>query len=181
MPLLLMATAAKQRAAILALAVTVVFVFFVSLRPTWTKRSFATPTEVGLVAAGLLGVAVLVTTVSASDPDGINPIVEDFDEAFGGIGNEYSADARVVLYNEGIQNIKKRPILGSGLATQYEVKRQFSIETLESGAYHNIILDVWVRTGLIGLTAMLLAIALSLRRAQTAWLYHQATRWPRSP
>jgi putative inorganic carbon (HCO3(-)) transporter len=75
---------------------------------------------------------------------------------------EKSADSRVELWGDGLRAVKESPILGLGLtgfANQYGTLN--SDEALDTHNFpHNIFLNFWVETGLLGLISFLWLIGL---------------------
>jgi len=78
--------------------------------------------------------------------------------------NDGASSERLMLYRVGAQKIMDSPLLGNGL---YGFR-----QTLENSAYagellnypHNIILNFWLETGLLGLLAFCLLVFLALRQ-----------------
>jgi O-antigen ligase len=79
---------------------------------------------------------------------------------------EKSANSRIELWGDGLKAIKKSPILGLGLtgfATQYGALN--TDPTLDTHNFpHNIFLNFWVETGLIGLISFMGLIGLLIYR-----------------
>jgi len=166
--LLLAPLSGEQRASYLSLgAVIIALIVFVSGR-TWGTRSRIQPAQLGLVAAGL--VAVMLVGFLTTDSSGVVSLVDD---AFGGVGNEQSAEARTVLYADTIVEIRKHPIIGSGVGARVS-------STVEAGdlttSPHNLVLEVLLRVGVIGLAAFSIAVFVTWVISVRVW------RWaPRAP
>ena len=79
---------------------------------------------------------------------------------------EKSASSRVELWGDGLKAVKESPILGLGLtgfANQYGVLN--TDPTLDThNLPHNIFLNFWVETGLLGLISFLYIISLYIYR-----------------
>ena len=80
---------------------------------------------------------------------------------------EKSADSRVELWQSGLKGIKESPILGLGLngyANQY--KNLQTDSALDTHNFpHNIFLDLWVETGVLGLISLIGLIGLYIYQA----------------
>jgi O-antigen ligase len=79
---------------------------------------------------------------------------------------EKSADSRIELWTDGLKAVKESPVLGlglSGFANQYGVLN--TDPTLDTHNFpHNIFLNFWVETGLVGLISFLYIIGLYIYR-----------------
>ena len=151
--MLLAPLAGEQRASYLSLvAVIAGLIVFVSGR-TWARRSTIRPAQLALAAAGLT--AIILVGFLTSESPGVVSLVDD---AFGGIGNQQSAEARTFLYSDAITEIGKHPIIGSGVGAQITT-------TVASGELtaspHNLVLELLLRVGVIGLAAFVMAIAVT--------------------
>ncbi len=82
-------------------------------------------------------------------------VVSLVDDAFGGIGNEQSAEARTLLYADTITEINKHPIIGSGLGARITTIVQAGELTTSP---HNFVLELLLRVGVIGLVAFTAAL-----------------------
>src|SRR6056297_864620 len=94
--LLLAPVAASQRASYLALAGSLAVLITLVAGRTWSARSTIRPVQLGLVAGMLT--AVLLVGYLATDSSGV--VLSSVDDAFGGVGNQQSAQARTSLYDE---------------------------------------------------------------------------------
>ena len=72
-----------------------------------------------------------------------------------------SVDARERLWSESRNLIEEHPLVGWGLGKRAELARPFPKEPLEVSS-HNILLDLWIRVGAVGVVLFLLAMASSL-------------------
>jgi O-antigen ligase len=159
--LLLAPLSGEQRASYLSLvAVLVALVGFVSGR-TWNVRSTVRPAQLALVAGGLT--AVMLVGFLTSDTFGVVSLVDD---AFGGVGNEQSAEARTLLYAETMTEISRNPIIGSGVGAQVTT-------TVQSGELttspHNVVLELLLRVGVIGLVTFVIAVGATWVVAIRVW------------
>ena len=167
--LLLSPVAAEQRAAYLSLAASLAALVVIVAGRTWRRRSTIRPVQLGLVAAVLTG--VLLVGYLATDSPGV--VLSSVEDAFGGVGNQQSAQARTSLYDESWAQIRENPIFGTGVGAQVTT-------TVESGeltaSAHNIGLELLLRVGAVGLVAFTIAVAVTWSVSVRVW------RWaPSSP
>jgi O-antigen ligase len=176
-PLMLAWVGGFQRASMVHFVVVVVAVCVVATGATWSRRIRATPTELGLFLAAAVAVGTLLSLGGASTTGELVPIGLDerFENAFTGVGNVQSADARLNKYAQGNDLIGERPLMGWGLAKEFT---SFFPGINGIGVYSttavfdSVPYDLLVRTGAIGLVLFLLAVALSLRDGWRAWTRH---------
>ncbi len=151
-----------QRASYISLAVAVVVLAFVALGSTWHRRSAVTTSQVALGLAALAAVVLFGFVVTRSP----GVLVSSIEDAFGGVGNEQSADARISLQDEALEKISEHPWIGSGVGTRIVA----SVEKGEvNAAAHNIVLDLALRVGLIGLASFVVAVATTAWFGVRAW------------
>ena len=74
--------------------------------------------------------------------------------ATGGVAQEGSVDQRIATYRVGLARIKEDPFVGVGLDI-YSVTRPFGQEN-DMYDQHNLVIGLWYKTGLLGLTGMFL-------------------------
>lgn len=149
-----------QRASYLTLVACIGALFFVLLGPTQRRRSPIGPTHVFL--GGAVMVAMALVGVAAG------PLTAIVDDAFAGQANEDSAEARVGLYEEAAASINEHVLIGSGVGAQVESTKPATGAELVTTA-HNVLLDVLLRVGAIGLVAFVVALAVSLWTGFRVW------------
>lgn len=161
--LLLSPAAGHQRASYLVLAICVLILGALVASPTWRRRSAVTVLEISLVFAGLL--ALVGVNFIFNDAAAITSPLED---AFSGAAEQRSAASRFSLADQAIDRIQERPILGWG--NGIKVTRQAALSNREvSAAAHNLILDVWMRLGVVGLILMISAIGSTTLTGLRIW------------
>ncbi len=176
-PLLLSPFIATQRAAILGLSVTLGAVAIGSFGPQWRRRMRSTPTE-ALLLVCILMLPVLVTVSMRalwppSPGSSIVPFADVLTETFVAERKAQSADTRINLWREGIDQSSDYPWTGWGLGKTYEVERAGQpSESLVGGGFHNIVIDVLVRRGFIGVLIFVIAVFLTCRDSLLAWRRH---------
>ena len=169
-PLFVPPLMAQQRAALVNLAVS--FVVLAALLPVARHKLKATMAEVTLV--------VLAATALVLLPVFINGVVEakrqipfshSLSAALTSGEKKLSAQDRVNQINEARTLIRQRPVTGWGLGktiTYYEVGfKEFIVTYLT----HNIITDLLLRTGAVGLLLFVCAVVGSILQGLTAWRF----------
>ena len=162
--LLLAPIAGKQRASYLVLGFVILALAVLQMGVTWRRRSSVTGVEVMLGCAALFGVVIAGFLATASP----GVVVGQVENAFGGANEQRSAQARVLLYDEALSKISDNPVIGSGVGTT--VLRQVGSTNQElPAAAHNIVLDIALRTGVVGLALLTVAIGVSMIRGVSIW------------
>lgn len=149
-----------QRASYLSVAVIVIALLLLMLGATWRRRSSVGGVQVLLVLGVLLAVAMIGNT--SGEPSSL------VEKAFGGQGKSESAEERVSLYDQAYALAWERPFLGSGVGVEVDIKTVNTGEDLRTTA-HNIMLDVWLRIGLIGLVFFVVAMLTTLGMGIHLW------------
>lgn len=173
-PLLLSPFIATQRAAILGLAVLLGTVGLGMVGPTWRRRIRGTPTE-ALLLIGILLIPILTTIIvrAISPPTpgaSLLPFTDVVTETFVAERKTQSADTRLNLWQEGMNQAREYPVMGWGLGKTYDVERAGRPnESLVGGGFHNIAVDLLVRRGIVGLVLFVVAVAMTLSDAFLAW------------
>jgi hypothetical protein len=157
--LLLMPITRDQRGSYVTLAAVVITMVILSLGRTWRRRTSVSGTHIALialplVAAGLIG---LVTGASSGLIDSLS-----------GQGKEESARERVLLYERSIDVAQERPIFGSGVGIEVDIKRVNTGEDLRTTA-HNLLLDIWLRVGVVGVAFLIVALGVTTWTALSVW------------
>lgn len=158
--LLMIPITRDQRASYLTLAVVVGLLVVFGLGQTWRRRSSVTGAQ--LVVISLLFVAIGSVALATGAPS------EAIEEAFGGQGNEESAQERVHLYEESLELAQQRPIFGSGVGAEIDITTVNTGDDLRTTA-HNLLLDIWLRSGLVGAGLLVIALAVTVWTALAVW------------
>lgn len=167
-PLFVPPLMAQQRAALLNLAITAAALAV--LLPIARHKLRATPSEILLVV--LAAVALLAAPVflnGALKSQRVIPFSKSLSYALTSGEKKLSAQDRVNQINEAKRLIAQRPVTGWGLGktiTYYEAGfKKFVVTYLT----HNIVIDLLLRAGVIGLLLFLFAIAGTVLQALSAW------------
>lgn len=180
-PLLLSPLVATQRAAVLGVVVTLVVLASATPGPTWRRRIQSTPTEVLLLVCVLLVPVLTTIAVRAAVPPSpstqIVPYTDVVSQTFTAERKAQSASTREGLWRAGLDDARVYPFMGWGLGRTYSVERAAQPGVfLQGGGFHNLVVDVLVRRGLIGVGLLAVALFCSLRDALRTWRRHHDRR-----
>ncbi len=176
-PLALSPFFAFQRAVLLTLGTVVALLVVVALGSTSRRRLRVRGGEVAIVALALVGVVLGVSVVPAITSQGsaTNPITSEVSKTLGAtLGSEAkqeSAQSRLNKWSVALGDARQDPLLGQGLGfeyTYYAPGQGFVTTDLTE----NILLDLWLRTGLLGLVLFLVALIASLANGFAVWRAH---------
>ncbi|MDX6718110.1 MAG: O-Antigen ligase [Solirubrobacteraceae bacterium] len=169
-PLLVAAPAADQRAALLALVVSLLLLG--ACMSTGRHRVRVTVTEMGLVA--ITAVALVLTPVllqlGAGSRTAVVPYVPELTQTLYGRAKVLSAQERINQYRAARKLIEARPLFGWGLGKEYVYYRTGFGRFEKSNLTHNILTDLWIRSGLVGLLLFLVALTTTLVLGIRRWL-----------
>jgi O-antigen ligase len=163
--LLLAPVAGAQRAAFAGAAVSVALlaVFVLLTRPA-RRHLRVTRTEIAFSTLATVAVGFAAWTAGI----GTRTVEKKINRTFLGDGEEASAEARVSLYEAARMEIVERPWLGHGLGKTVLLRNENTLE-LRDAAAHNLVLDTLIRVGIVGLTLLIVALALTLIRSWQVW------------
>ena len=167
-PLFIPALMAHQRAALVTLAVSVVVL--AAMLPLARHKLRVTPAEgMVVVLAAVAFVALPVFVNGVIEGKRVIPFSRSLSYALTSGEKKLSAQDRVNQFHEAKKLIVERPLTGWGLGqtiTYYEVGFKMFVVTYLT---HNIVVDLLLRTGAVGLALFLLAVIGSLSQAFMAW------------
>lgn len=171
LPMLAAPLVSHQRAAMLSLAAIVAVLAVAAIfgsryiRVTWT--------ELGLVLAAVVGImTALVAADAITGSSHVSlPFAQQIQETFGSRGKELSAEDRVNQWAQARTLIASRPWLGWGLGKEYAYYSPGTYEFVTTNLTHNIVLDLLLRTGVVGLVLFLLAGLVFVRDLIVACLH----------
>lgn len=170
-PLLACTLFAGQRAAMLATAASLALVVLAVIGRSGRQRIKVTPTELGLVVFGLVGLMLASTFFTAAKTDTTPkiPLGDAFQEVFFSTGKKQSAQDRVEQWRVTRALIGEQPIFGWGLAKRFSYYRVGPKKSEEVYATHNIGTDLLLRMGIVGLLLFLAAIVATIAQGLRAW------------
>jgi O-antigen ligase len=176
-PILVSAVLVSQRAVLLNLAVVVVIVVVAVLighRRGIARRFRVASGQIALLVLGILAVATAIVVVpSAVDqqPPRI-PLASTFQALFHSEGTAQSAQDRLNLASVVESLIPHHLFIGSGLGVEFQYYEAGSRTIVTIPYAHNIVLDLWLRLGLIGLVLFVVALAVSVGGGLKVWRRH---------
>jgi O-antigen ligase len=172
-PLMLAPFLSLQRAAMVTLAIGV-FVIVVMAPAAW-RRVRTTPTELALATTVIVGLFLSATLINAAAEGKAPevPLASRLTTALYSPGKQLSAQDRINQLVAVRPLIAEKPLLGWGLGKTYTYWEPGFQKFLLVNITHNILTDVTLRMGVVGLLLFLAAIALSMRDGVSAWLRHR--------
>ena len=169
-PLIACGFAVSQRAALLALTVSIIALAV--LLPLAWQRVRTTITEltvVGAVGLAIVLVPVLVPTVSESRP-GALPFAGPVATAFTSRSKQLSGEDRINQWDKARRVIAERPVFGHGLGVTYVYWDPGFFRFKEAFLTHNIAGDLLIRTGVIGLLLFAAAALTAIGTGIRSWM-----------
>jgi O-antigen ligase len=180
-PVIVSVVLANQRAVLVNLAVVVLVVLLAVLvahRRGMARRFHARSGHVVLALLALLaiGLAVVVVPAAVDRHAPKIPLASTYDSLFNNRGKAESAQDRLNLASQAEALIPHHLFIGYGLGIQFTYY-EAGTRTVQTIAYaHNIVLDLWLRLGLVGLITFVLALADSIIGGLRAWRRHTDPR-----
>jgi O-antigen ligase len=168
-PLLASTIGSAQRAAFLELGVAMallVLMIMVSSRPLRT-----TATEIGLAVmiVAALVLAPLVVSTARGAETGTAPFEREIAASVSGPVEQQTTEGRLYQWRAATGLIEERPLFGWGLGLEYEYFDPGFAEFFTVDITHNIVFDLLLRTGVVGLLLFLAAMGTSAYRGLRAW------------
>jgi len=176
-PLLASVVLANQRAVLVNLG-TVVLVVLVVLavghRQSVGNLLHVRSGQIAVTFLAVTAVAIVIVVVPAAvdrQPAQI-PLASTFENLFHGGAKAESAQDRLNLASEAEALIPQHLIIGWGLGMQFQYY-ETGTRSVQTIAYaHNLVLDLWLRLGLVGLVLFLVALGTSVTDGLKAWRRH---------
>lgn len=169
--LLVAPLASTQRAAVIGLAASSVVVVLATLTPAWRRNISVTATTIGLGVTALVAVGLATSLFQVAEGDR-PPGAQVYEELFQATRKQQSAETRMLQWEEGQRLVSERPILGWGLGKRFSTFHPGLGEFRTGAGFHNVQIDLLVRSGIPGLALFAIAVALSLRDAWRVWQDH---------
>jgi len=153
-----------QAASIVGLGVMVGLTLLMSLTPRWRERVTITPTEFLLVVVLALTVGLSGLTVAGRTAE----ITSGVEDALVGNAQDSTSRLRVLLWEDARDFILESPVIGHGAGFRQILPDQWPAPP-SLVTSHNILIDVALRSGLVGLGLFLVAIFSSFREMLASW------------
>jgi O-antigen ligase len=159
----------QQRASYAVAAVIVIGLLAAVVGRTWRSRSTVRPLDLLLSASALVLVAVGLSLAGVvGSPASV--VSERLDAAFVGEGEAASAAARITIAQAALSEIAARPVFGWGLGHRVMIRPHESTTT-KTLAAHNVVLDVSLRAGLVGLVLLVAAASKTVLVGVRRWRF----------
>jgi len=171
-PLMFATVVAQQRAAVVALAVSLPVL--VALLAVQWRRVRTTPTELALTALAALALVLVpvLGTGIAGKREPVAALVASVDASLTSRSKQLSAEDRLIQWTAARRVIRQHVITGSGLGTTYQHFDPGPQQFITTDITHNIALDLLMRSGVIGLALFVVALALTAVDGVRVWLRH---------
>ena len=180
-PVVVAVVLANQRADLVNMAVAIFVVLAAVAIGHWRHhpRRFAVRSgHVLLVALTVVAVAILVVVVPAAadrQPARI-PLASTYQNLFHSKGKTESAQDRFNLAAQAEHLIPHHLVIGYGLGVEFQYY-EAGFKQLQQTAYaHDIVLDLWLRLGLVGLLLFAIAFIYSIAGGLRVWRRHPDAR-----
>ncbi len=173
-PLLVSPFLSGQRAVLVMLGASVSLVLVVATGATARRRLRVRSTEVLLSALAVVGVVLAVAVVPAVEGQHpvTNPLGSTLAKTFDTKGKIESAQDRVSKWEVAFSYIRQHPVIGNGLGVEFSYYNPGPNTFSMTDVTENIGLDLWMRSGLIGLGLFVLALFFSIFDGFVAWRLH---------
>jgi O-antigen ligase len=173
-PLLVSPFFSDQRAVLVMLGASVTVVLLVTLGPTARRRLRVTSAEVLLTALAVVGVVLAVAVIPAAESQSPVrvPLNSTISKTFTSEGKIESAADRASKWQVAFSLIHQHPIIGWGLGKEFSFYDPGPNVFVMTDVNENIGLDLWLRSGIIGLLLFTLAFVLSIADGLAAWRNH---------
>ena len=153
-----------QAASIVGLGVMIGLTLLMALTPRWRERVTITPTEFVLVVVLALTVGLSGLTVAGRTAE----LTGGVEEALVGNAQDSTSRLRVLLWEDARDFILESPVIGHGAGFRQILPDQWPAPpSLVSS--HNILIDVALRSGLVGLGLFIVAMLSSFREMLVSW------------
>ena len=173
-PVVVCVVLAEERAVLLNLGV-VVLVVVVAVIVRWrrglTRRFNVRSGQVAVALLTVVAVVIAIVVVPAAverRPAQI-PLAASYEKLFHNEGKAESAQDRLNMASEAESLIPQHLFIGWGLGVQFPFY-EAGVRKVELNPYvHDVVLDLWLRLGLIGLLSFLAALGASIAEGLRVW------------
>jgi O-antigen ligase len=180
-PVVVAVVLANERAALANVAVATLVVLLAVAIGHWRhhpRRFNVRSGQVVMVALLAVAIAIMVVVVPAAadrHPAKI-PLASTYQNLFHSKGKTESAQDRFNLASEVEELIPHHLLIGYGLGVEFQYY-EAGFQQLQETAYaHDILLDLWLRLGLIGVLLFTIAFVASIVGGLRAWRRHPDAR-----
>ena len=177
-PLVLSPLFAYQRGVLLMEGAVVIVMLLVASGRTARRRLRVRAGEVLVIAlavvGGGLGVAIIpaITAQKSVTAPFSSTLNRTLGTTLSSRAKQESAQDRLTKWDVALRDAEQQPILGQGLGFEYSYFQTGPNVFIVTDLTENIGLDLWLRTGLIGLGVFLLAVVLALANGFATWRLH---------
>jgi O-antigen ligase len=176
-PIVAAVVLADQRAVLVNLAVVLAVLLVLLLAGPWrgaVRRFSVRAGQIVLTSLAVVGVALAVLFVPAAiDQQPVHiPLSTQFANLLHSQGKAESAQDRLNLAAEAEKLIPQHVFVGWGLGIEFTYYEAGQRKIVPVAYAHNIVLDLWLRLGVIGLIMFVAAMGFSLRDGVMAWRRH---------
>lgn len=171
--LLLSPLAGTQSASVVQLATMGVLLLVVRAGLVWRRRTTVGAREGALFTLAMCAAAVVAVLVPAAG-DARMPIAQNIEENFANEASGTTAEARTKIWADARKLFVERPWLGWGLGKRIELREE--IGRYREFTAHNVVIDMLLQSGVIGLALFLAGLVATLGQAWRSWTTHPDDR-----
>ena len=176
-PLIVCVVLADQRAVLVNLGVVVaviVIALFIGHRHGIARRFYVRSGQVVLTLLAVVAVSIAIVVVPAAvDQQPVKvPLASTFESLFHNEGKAESAQDRLNLASEAEALIPQHLFIGWGLGVQLQFYEAGTRQVQTISYAHDIVLDLWLRLGLVGLLLFVAAMWASISGGLKVWRRH---------
>jgi O-antigen ligase len=176
-PLVVSVVLANQRAVLVNLAVVLLVVFLAVFVGHWQgplRRFHVGSGQVLLAVLAVVAVGIAVVVVPAAvDRRPVQiPLASSYQSLFHNEGKAESAQDRLNLAAEAEHLIPQHLLIGWGLGIEFPYYEAGSRTVITIAYAHNLLLDLWLRLGLVGVVSFFLALLGSVAGGLRVWRRH---------
>jgi O-antigen ligase len=177
-PLVVSVVLANQRAVLVNLAVVVLVVLLAVFVGHWQgplRRFHVGSGQVVLavLAVVAVGIAVVVVPAALDRRPAQIPLASSYQSLFHNEGKAESAQDRLNLAAEAEHLIPQHLLIGWGLGIEFNYYEAGSRSVVTIAYAHNLLLDLWLRLGLIGVVSFFAALWGSVAGGLRVWRRHR--------
>jgi O-antigen ligase len=177
-PLVVSVVLANQRAVLVNLAVVLLVVFIAVFVGHWQgplRRFHVGSGQVllAVLAVVAVGIAVVIVPAAVDRRPAQIPLASSYQSLFHNEGKAESAQDRLNLAAEAEQLIPQHLLIGWGLGIEFPYYEAGSRAVVTIAYAHNLLLDLWLRLGLIGVVSFFVALLGSVSGGLRVWRRHR--------